>query len=447
IDDVIAIIRAARNRDDAGAQLMKRFRLSQRQADAILNMRLHRLTELETKELKDWLRELRRQIKELEALLASDEMQMALLLAELDEVVDKYGDARRTTIVKGDADFSVEDMIAQEDVVITLSHEGYIKRIPVQLYRRRVTSGKALAGMEKYDDFLEHVFIADTHDVLLVITRDGQAHELPVLDVPEGSRASRGRSLAQLLELRKDAGIAALLPISEYDDQRSLVFLTKGGLVKRTTLDQFSNIRAGGIIAASLRKDDTLLDVRLSDGTNDVVVVTRQGRAIRFPETDVPQVGRTARGVKGISLRKDDKVVGMVVVRRDATLATVTTQGFGKRTPIADYPVQKRGGLGTITLQINERTGPVVTAKELLPGDELMIIAAGGAAARVKAGDVPVQGRNTQGKALVKLEPGDRVVEVSRAAKEREDEAKARDKEARAHDPEGQLELVADAGE
>ncbi|HKJ92635.1 MAG TPA: DNA gyrase subunit A [Longimicrobiales bacterium] len=447
IDDVIAIIRNAKNRDDAGAQLRKKFDLSERQADAILNMRLHRLTELETRELKDWLRELRRRIKELETLLASEEQQMALLLAELDEVVEKYGDARRTTIVKGDADFSVEDMIAQEDVVITLSHEGYIKRIPVQLYRRRVTSGKTLAGMEKYDDFLEHVFIADTHDVLLVITRDGQAHELRVLDVPEGSRASRGRSLAQLLNLEKDAGIAALLPISEYDDRRSLVFLTQGGLVKRTTLDQFANIRAGGIIAASLKKGDTLLDVRLSDGTNDVVVVTKQGRAIRFPETDVPQVGRTAQGVKGISLRKNDEVVGMVVVRRDATLATLTTQGFGKRTPIADYPVQKRGGLGTITLQINDRTGPVITAKEMLPGDELMIIAGGGAAARVKAEDVPVQGRNTQGKPLVKLGPGDRVVEVARAAKEREDEAKARAKQARAQDPEGQLELVADAGE
>ena len=452
IDEVIAIIRDSRSKETASERLRERFELSTIQADAILNMRLHRLTELETKELKNRLKELKKIIKDLYDLLDSDARQLEVFLAELDELVEKYGDGRRTTIVKGDAEFKMEDMVAQEDVVVTVSHEGYIKRIPISLYKRRVTSGKALAGMEKYeDDFLEHVFIASTHDVVLVITAAGQAYEIAVLDIPEGGRSSRGRALNQLLGYEAGTGIAALLPITEYEEGVDLVFLTKGGIVKRTELAEFANIRAGGINAINLKDGDELLDVRISDGINDVVLATAQGRAIRFPETDVPQVGRTAQGVIGIRMKKGDEVVGMVVVRRDATLACITANGFGKRTEIGEFRVQGRGGQGTIALSVSERTGPLVGAKEMLEGDELMVITAGGMAARLAAAEIPVQARATQGKQVLKIKTGDRVVEVSRVASERGAGKKAESAGADGGDGstgdggDGQLELVAAA--
>jgi DNA gyrase subunit A len=442
IDEVIRIIRESRSKEAASDRLQTRFRLSSIQADAILNMRLHRLTELETKELRDRLKELKRIIADLYALLDSEERQLALLLAETEELVEKYGDTRRTTIVRGDVELKLEDMVAEEDVVVTVSHQGYIKRMPVSLYRRRVTSGKALAGMEKYeDDFLEHVFIASTHDVVLVITTTGQAYEIAVLDIPEGGRASRGRALGNILGFDSGAGIAALLPIDEYQDTADLVFLTRAGLVKRTRLSEFANIRAGGIIAISLRPGDELLDVRLSTGTSDVVLATAGGRAIRFPEADIPQVGRTAQGVIGVRMKASDRVVGMVVVRREATLACVTAAGFAKRTPIGEFRVQGRGGQGMAALSVSERTGPLVGAKELLEDDELMVVTAGGVASRLRASEIPIQGRATQGKPMVRVPAGDRVVEVSRVAAERSDRRRPVDT---ALDAVGdQLELVA----
>jgi DNA gyrase subunit A len=443
IDEVIRIIRESRSKEAASERLQERFDLSGIQADAILNMRLHRLTELETKELKDRLKELKKLIAELYALLDSEAQQLAVLVAETEELVEKYGDGRRTTIVQGGAELKLEDMVAEEDVVVTVSHHGYIKRMPVSLYRRRVTSGKALAGMEKYeDDFLEHVFIASTHDVVLVITTSGQAYEIAVLDIPEGGRASRGRALGQLLGYDTDAGVAALIPITEYDDATDLIFLTRAGLVKRTRLSEFANIRAGGIIALSLRPDDELLDVRTSAGANDVVLATAGGRAIRFPETEIPQVGRSAQGVIGVRMKPGDSVVGMVVVRREATLACVTAGGFAKRTPVGEFRVQGRGGQGTVALSVSERTGPLVAAKELLDGDELMVVTAGGVATRLRAEAIPVQGRATQGKAMVRVPAGDRVVEVSRVASERDDEKETTEVVLGEGD---QLELVAPA--
>ncbi|MFW6205695.1 MAG: DNA gyrase/topoisomerase IV subunit A, partial [Gemmatimonadota bacterium] len=442
IDEVIRIIRESKSKEAAGERLMETFDLSGIQADAILNMRLHRLTELETQELKARLKELKKQISELYALLDSEEAQVEVFLTELDAMAETYGDGRRTTIVAGDTEFKMEDMVAQEDVVVTVSHQGYIKRMPVSLYRRRVTSGKALAGMEKYDeDFLEHIFIASTHDVVLVITGDGQAYEIPVLDIPESGRSSRGRALNQLLGFDAGTPVAALIPVTEYEAGVQLVFLTRGGIVKRTELSEFANIRAGGIIAINLKKGDQLLDVRISDGVNDVVLATAGGRAIRFPEADVPEVGRNAQGVIGVRLKGDDTVVGMVVVRRDATLACVTANGFAKRTPIGEFRVQGRGGQGTAALSVSERTGPLVGAKEMLDGDELMVITAAGQAARLNASQIPVQGRATQGKQLVKVGAGDRVVEVARVAAER-DSASEEQTRGEAGD---QLELVAAA--
>ncbi|HEX6694734.1 MAG TPA: DNA gyrase subunit A [Longimicrobiales bacterium] len=418
IDLVIAIIRESQDQDMASTELQAALELSEIQARAILNMRLGRLTSLEIADLREQIENLKRRIAELEEVLGSEQRQYDVIVAELDEVVKKYGDARRTTIVDEVGDVEVEDLVAEEQVVITLSHESYIKRVPISLYRRRVSSGRAIAGMDRFeDDFLEHVFVASTHDTLVFFTDRGQAHALDVADVPESGPTSRGRALAQVLTLDKGARVAALIPVTEFTDTKALLFLTAGGLVKRTTLDQYSNIRAGGINAIKIADGDALLDVQMSDNASDVVLVTSGGRAIRFPEVDVPLMGRVAQGVKGMQLRGDDTVVGMVVVRRDATLCTITALGYGKRTPVSDYPVQKRGGMGTITLDVGDRTGPIVGARELIDGDELMIITANGVATRITTDAVPVQGRATQGKRLLPQNAA-RVVEVSRVARE-----------------------------
>ena len=444
IDQVIRIIRKSKDRAHASAELQKRIALSLEQADAVLNMRLAKLTSLETQELRDELDALKKRIAELEKILASEKRQLKLLLSELDDVVEKHGDARRTVIVEGEAEFAVEDLVADEDVVITLSHNGYVKRVPMPLWRRRVSGGRAaLAAERSTDDFLEHVFVASTRDTLVFFTDGGQAHALAVRDVPEAGRTSRGRSLTQLISIERAARIAALVPVSDFTEDRMLLFLTRSGTVKRTTLDQFANVRSGGIAAIKLQSDDSLLDVQISDGGNDVVLVTRAGRAIRFPEADVPVMGRTAQGVKGMQLRDKDAIVGMVVVRRDATLSTVTDQGFAKRTPVGEYPVQKRGGMGTITLDVNEKSGQLVAAKEILEGDELMVISASGAATRVTADEIPVQGRATQGKRVLAVSPGDRVVEVSRVARDREGSAESVEAESiEEGEEEEQLELM-----
>ncbi|MGQ0815780.1 MAG: DNA gyrase subunit A [Gemmatimonadota bacterium] len=437
IDVIVRIIRKAMNRDDAAAKLRKKFDLSDRQAAAILDMRLAKLTSLETKELSDRLKELRQQIKELDKILASEKLQLKMLLKELDEAVEKFGDARRTQIVEADTGFAVEDLVAQEQVVITLSHQGYIKRVPMALYRRRVGAGKGATGLEKHaDDFLEHVFVASTTDTLVFFTDRGQAHALAVTDVPEGSRATRGRSIAQLFSMERGSRVSALVAAAEFSADRNLMFLTSSGTIKRTQLDQFENVRSSGIAAIKLATEDRLLDVQVSDGTSDVVLVTRHGRAVRFPETDVATMGRTAQGVKGIGLRPSDSVVAMVIVRRDATLCTVTELGYAKRTPVGEYPVQRRGGIGTITLDVTDKSGPLIGAKEVLPGDELMVISASGAALRLAADSIPIQGRATQGKRVLSLGAGDRVVEVARVAQESDSQSSSD------IDAEEQLELM-----
>jgi DNA gyrase subunit A len=435
IDAVIRIIRKAKDPEEASAKLQARFELSEVQAKAILDMRLARLTALEVDELRKQLRGLRKQIRELEALLKSKARQLEVLVSELDEIISAHADERRTTILADSDDFEVENVEADEQVVITLSHAHYIKRVPVELYRRRASRGQSIAGMDRYeDDFLEHVFVASSSDTLLFFTNKGQAHAVDVRDVPESASSSRGRSLAQLLTVEKGARIAALVSVSTFDPDRALIFLTANGTIKRTSLDQYANIRSGGIAAIKLQERDRLLDVQLAEGGTDIVLVTRQGRAIRFPEGEVPAMGRATQGVKGMELRKGDGVIGMVVVRREASLCTVTASGFAKRTPLAEYPVQKRGGLGTITLGVTDRTGPLVTAMELLPGDELMVITAAGRAIRLTGDEVPEQGRATQGKRVLKGDEADPVVEVSRVAQEGEDGSSGQRRE--------QLELI-----
>jgi DNA gyrase subunit A len=425
IDEVVKIIRGAKDKAQASEKLQDRFGLSEVQADAILNMRLHRLTSLERSQLKARLAELEGQIEELKAILASEERQLEVMVEELGEVVKKHGDGRRTVLLEeGDeertdgGEATVEHQLADEAVVVTLSHEGFAKRIPMHLYRRRVSSGKALAGMERYgDDYLERVFVARTSGWILSFTERGQCYFLPVLDVPESARASRGQSIYALLEgADRTDRIVSTIPVDDLEAAgRVLVFLSRGGLLKRTELAEFANPRSGGVIAAGLRKGDRILEVALSDGLAEIMLLSSGGRAIRFAESDVPVVGRTAQGVKGMALKGSEAVVGMVMVRREATVLTVGENAMGKRTSVSEFPLQRRGGMGNLVTSTGGSAGKVVAALEVLDSDEIMLVTAGGRVSRVEAASIPAQGRRTQGRRLMKLAAGDRVVEVTRS--------------------------------
>ncbi|MFH1764020.1 MAG: DNA gyrase subunit A [Gemmatimonadota bacterium] len=419
IDEVIAIIRNSKDRPTASRRLQDRLGLSEIQSEAILNMRLGRLTALEYKELRARLKVLEARIQDLRAILKSEDRQLDVLLQELAEVVQRFGDQRRTVLLEDgeEGEAAVESSMADEDVVVTVSHEGFVKRMPVHLYRRRVTSGKALAGMDRYEgDYLERVFVARTQGWILVFTRAGHVFFLPVLDVPEGSRASRGHSLYALASAHRHDPIVSVLPVDDLSLDRNLVFLTRKGLMKRTTLSEFSNPRAGGIIAAGVKSGDEIFEVVLSDGNAEVIVFSRTGRAIRFPEQQVSVLGRTAQGVKGMGLRGNDKVVGMLLVRREAQVLTITEDGLGRRTMIEEFPLQNRGGLGTMALPGGGDGGALVSALEVVEGEDVMVVSAGGRVFRVPVDDVPEQHRRSRGKRLVSLPAGDRVVEVTRAS-------------------------------
>ena len=421
IDEVIEIIRASADRPEARERLEDRFGLSEVQSDAILNMRLGKLTRLEGSELKARLEELTALIDELRSILGSEERQIEVMLEELAEIVAQYGDDRRTVIL-ADADEKVAEVseeVADEAVVVTVSHEGFVKRMPMHLYRRRVNSGKALAGMERYeDDWIEHIFVANTKGWILAFTEQGHCHFVAVLDLPESGRSSRGQSVYSLAGGADRADrIVAMVPIEDLEnDERVLTFFSEGGLVKRTALSEFSNPRSGGIIAAGVRDDDRVLEVLAGDGSGEVLVLSRDGRAIRFAEADVPVQGRTAKGVKGIGLSEGDRVIGVVALRREGTIVTVTEDGLGKRTEVAEFPLQKRGGLGTLFAPSTGRSAPVVAALEVGANDELMLITVSGASQRVVTRSLPLQGRRTQGRRLMKPAKGDRVAQVTRLA-------------------------------
>ena len=428
IDEVIEIIRGSADRSEASEKLQDLLGLSEIQADAILNMRLAKLTSLEQAELKRRLKELRALIRGLKEILKSEARKLEIMLEELDEVVEKYGDARRTILLEDDDsdEMEVENTVADEDAVITVSHEGFVKRIPMHLYRRRVSSGKPLAGMERFEnDYLERIFVARTQSWLLAFTENGHLHFLPVLDVPEGGRASRGQSIYALTQADRSDAIVTMLAPDDLTVERFVVFLTKNGLMKRTKLSDFANPRSGGVIAAGLKAGDRIMDVRLSDGEGEVMLITKAGRAIRFPESDLSVLGRTAQGVKGIDLKGDDSVVGMLLIRRDAWVLSVTEDGKGKRTEVSDFPLQRRGGLGTMAVPTGEATVPgaargtvLVSALEVLEGDEVMVVMASGQVTRLRADEVRAQGRRTQGRPLVRPAADDRVVEVTRAYSE-----------------------------
>ncbi len=418
IDEIVELIKASKDREDAAVRLQDRFGLSELQADAILNMRLARLTSLEQIELQARQQALTAEIKELRTLLDDSELQLRVLLGELDEVVERHGDARRTVILQtGEADISsVETTVADEDVMVTFSHDGYVKRIPMHLYRRRVNSGRALAGMEKYEeDYLERISLARSGGWLLAFTSRGQCHFLRVQDIPEGSPRSRGKSIYGLLEIDKSDPIVATAPVDDLEEDKVLIFVSRRGVMKRTRLSEFSNPRAGGVIATGVKSGDAVLDVALSSGDEEVMLLSQEGRAIRFPESQISVMGRTAQGVKGIGLKGEDEVIALLLLRRQASVLTITERGIGKRTAMAEFPLQNRGGLGTRAMAPSDANGRLVSALEVLDGDEIMLVGDRGGVMRLAAGEIKLQGRNTRGRKLVDLPQGERIVEVTRA--------------------------------
>ena len=419
IDEVVAIIRKAKDTPAASDRLQKRFKLSERQAQAILDMRLARLTSLAIEELQAELKEVRAQIKDLKDILAKEARRWAIVKDELSELAKKYGDDRRTRIVEEAAELSVEDLIAEEEMVITVSHEGYVKRLPVDTYRRQRRGGRGVAGMAtKEEDWVEHLFVASTHDHVLFVTANGKIYGLKVHEIPEAGRAARGKPIQHLLSLGREERIAALFHAREFRDDHYVMFVTRKGVVKKTPLSAYANPRKSGIIAIAVAKGDELIEAQITEGKNEIILATRNGYAVRFPEKDARAMGRTARGVRGIGLRKGDEVVGMVVVRRRAELLTVTEKGMGKRTDLKAYRRQHRGGRGIINLRVTEKTGKVVGVKEVVPEDEVMLITRKGIVNRQRVSEIRETGRAAQGVRLIALEDADRVMDVASVVSE-----------------------------
>ena len=416
IDEVIALIRAAEDTPTASAQLQARFGLSERQAEAILNMRLAELPRLEREKLQGGLRDVRAFIAELRSILESRERRMEIMKGELLAVRETFGDDRRTEIVSDEGEFTVEDLIAEEEMVVTISRQGYIKRTSVSLYRRQGRGGKGKIGADLKDgDFVEQMYVTSTHNYILIFTDDGRCYWLKVHELPQAGRATRGKPIVNLINVTPDTRIRAIVPVREFADDEYLLFCTENGTVKKTALSQYSNVRANGVKAIKIEDGDRLIDVLVTNGTNDVILGTASGLSIRFHEQDVREMGRDTTGVKGISLGDDDRVVGMVVIKRnEATLLVATERGLGKCTSLDDYRIQKRGGKGILTLKRTEKTGNVVALMEVSADEEIMLITRGGVAIRSSVKEVRVAGRNTQGVKLVSLESGDLVTAVAR---------------------------------
>jgi len=421
LDRVIELIRAAESPAVAREQLIATLSLTEEQAQAILDMRLQRLTALERDRILQELAELEQRIIELEGILADEVKVRAIIKEELLGIKDRYGDERRTEIVEEAVELNIEDLIPQEDVVVTVSRGGYIKRTPARVYRSQHRGGKGIKAMEtKEEDFVEHFYIANTHHYILWFTNIGKVHWLKVYEIPEGTRASRGKALVNLLQLDDGENISAMVPVEEFASARYVIMTTRRGLVKKTPLAAFGNPRAGGIRAISLDDGDELIAVRLTDGSQHIFLGTADGQAIQFREADVRPMGRTARGVIGIDLEAGDAVVAMEVVNPGATMLTVCEHGHGKRTPLDEYRVQGRGGKGLINIKVTERNGRVVGIKQVTEADELMIMTTAGNLIRLPVHELAVISRNTQGVRLISLGDDDAVASVATIEEERE---------------------------
>jgi DNA gyrase subunit A len=430
IDAVIDLIRSSKDTEAAKAGLMSSFELSPRQAQAILDMRLSKLTGLEREALIAEIKEVGALIAKLEEILGSETILMKVVTDELEAVKAEFGDDRRTELTDLDSDIDVEDMIVPEEMVVTVTHGGYVKRNPKTLYRAQRRGGRGITGAATHEeDFVAQLFVASTHDTLLMLTNKGRAYSKKVWEVPQAGRTAKGKAFVNLLPLQDGERVVALLPVREFSEGAFVVMATRTGYIKKTSLDAFANIRSSGIIALSIPDDDDLVAVRITEGAFDILIGTRNGWAIRFREENVRPMGRTARGVRGIRLRtgdgEADQVVGMAVVPREepATLLTVCERGYGKRTPTSDYPTKNRGGKGVITIKTTERNGKVVSLRLVSDDDDLMLITDGGKLIRMPVDGIPTIGRNTQGVRLIRLEPEEKVVAMERMAEKEEGES------------------------
>jgi len=413
LDEVIALIRAAASPDVAERELVDRFALTPTQARAILEMRLQRLTGLEREKILSELAEVLARIEDLKDVLAKPERVFAIIRGELAEIRSRFADERRTEISVDEADLSLEDLITEEQVVVTVSREGYVKRMPVDEYRSQRRGGKGLTGMvTREEDTVKLLFVCSTHDYLLFFTNLGRLHWQKVYQIPEASRTARGKALVNFLMLEEGERISTVLDVTDFTQGLYLSLFTKKGLIKRSPLPEYGNVRARGIYAINLDPDDRLVSARITDGTKDLVVASRFGRAIRFPEHEARSMGRTARGVKAIELEPGDEVVSADAIDPAADLLTVTERGYGKRTPVRDYPRYHRGGKGVVTIKTSSRNGPVVRLLQVRDDDEIMAIARSGKILRTRAAEISAMGRNTQGVRIMELDEGDHVVSV-----------------------------------
>jgi DNA gyrase subunit A len=428
IDEIIALIKKSKDVSLAQERLMKRFKLSEVQAKAILEMRLQRLTGLERKKIEEEFKELIKTIEKLKRILASDSLRREILIGDLKQIKEKFGDERRTEIVANpkkmsDEDF-IKEFIKEEDVVITISHNGYIKRTPVSGYKRQSRGGKGVIGATtREDDFIEHMFVASTHHNIMFFTDAGKCYLLKVHEIQEASRTAKGYSIANYIGKSNDESISAIINVKDFDETLYVMMVTRHGIMKKTDLSDFANTRKNGIIAINLRKDDKLIDAKITDGKQEILIGTNQGLAIRFTESDIRPMGRSAAGVRAIRLGKNDFVVGLVAVKRSGTsILVVTDKGYGKRSELNDYRITRRGGKGVITFKSSDKNGKLISIREVQDNDDLMIITNKGIMIRQHVSDLRVMGRNTQGVRLIRLDANDTISAVASVVGDEEEE-------------------------
>jgi DNA gyrase subunit A len=415
LDDVIEVIRSSSNPKEAQTRLMADFELTEVQAQAILDMRLQRLTGLEREKINTEYEDLIKDIARFKSILENPSLVLQIIKDELEEVKKRHGDERRTEILPDTGEIDIEDLIADEDMVVTISHEGYIKRNPISLYRAQRRGGKGMTGVKpKEEDFVELLFVASSHDYLLFFTNNGRVYWKKVHEIPEAGRMTRGKAIVNLLDLQKGEQVATTLAVRDFKEDHFIVMSTRQGLVKKTELIAFSRPRAAGIVALTIREEDELIGARVTDGAQDLFLTTRMGKSIRFHETDIRSMGRVASGNIGIRLEKDDEVVSMETLNEGATILTVTENGYGKRTKTEEYRCQSRGGKGIITIKPTQRNGPVVYSYQVSDLDQLIIITGQGKIIRLRVQDISVIGRNTQGVKLIDLGEGEKVVGVAK---------------------------------